>query len=84
MAKKDTHYRFKVTGKLSFPLDMLRYDRCFPEGSDDAAQIGYTFEPDRRKSEIQTITLIGLSRPTDARWSSFLWSVVANSVEELY
>lgn len=28
-----------VTGKLAFPIDMLRYDQCFPASEQDAIKI---------------------------------------------
>lgn len=33
-----------ITGRGSFPLDMLRYDRCFPASEIDANAIARTFE----------------------------------------
>jgi len=71
---------FKVRGFGSFPLDMLRYDSCFPQNSNDAFRIG---DPDN-KEEITLVHYWGHRgwRPTFDRWKSFLWSVDPNSVYE--
>ena len=31
--------RFQVTGRMAFPIDMLRYDACYPDSERDAAII---------------------------------------------
>lgn len=59
--------RFIVEGRGPFPVDMLRYDRCFPHDSADASQI---LEPrERRKVTLTTDS----PRVTPARWRSFGW-----------
>jgi hypothetical protein len=30
---------FTVTGSMSFPLDMLRYDACWPSSQDDVGEL---------------------------------------------
>lgn len=66
-------------GKLGFPLDMLRYDSCYPATSEDATRIGMTL---RREpcpwllDEPHTIELTGPRSPTAGRWASFGWDVV--------
>lgn len=77
---------FEVTSKYPFPLDMLRYDGCHPAGSDDAATIGYSFDPQERVRDRAPyrVKLIAYHErrfwePTAARWSSFMWSVVRDS-----
>lgn len=66
---------FTVEGAGRFPLDMLRYDSCFPLRQEDVSRI------DDRNRERVTVKLAmyhATSKPniTDARWSSFGWSVV--------
>lgn len=80
---KQRLYEFAVTGKLTFPLDMLRYDCCYPAGSEDAAKIENSFDGFAHHKEFQTIKLIGQHRPTEGRWSSFSWSVDPKSIREI-
>jgi hypothetical protein len=69
---------FYVRGRGSFPLDMLRYDSCWPATSEDVAKI----ESDVR--EPRTIKLMTAGNPhavpTVGRWSSFLWSASLQDV----
>jgi len=65
--------RFTVIGKLGFPLDMLRYDSCYPADQESVAQI-YDSIVDRDYKKPYRVTLLG-SGPTVARWKSFLWKV---------
>lgn len=62
---------FTVTGSNEFPLDMLRYDRCWPATASDASAIR------RAAGAARSITLqsIGFSSPTIKRWESFGWTV---------
>ncbi|KRT69414.1 MAG: hypothetical protein XU15_C0011G0096 [candidate division NC10 bacterium CSP1-5] len=72
---------FQVTGLGSFPLDMLRYDECYPRTERDTALIDQSFQE-------ANVQYIGLERiltdeakdPTFDRWKSFLWAVVKNSI----
>lgn len=70
---------FEVSGKYSFPLDMLRYDCCFPARSEDASMILRTQESDFFQSNpvIRLVKYHETKVPilTDARWNSFGWSV---------
>jgi hypothetical protein len=63
-----------------FPLDMLRYDHCYPADSDDVARIHRSV--DRRPNEPETgrITLhqrhpSKVHQLTPGRWASFGWVV---------
>lgn len=63
----------KVKGSGSFPMDMLRYDQCFPATEDDSYEM-------TRASSVREITVKAWSdRPfsafTPARWHSFTWSL---------
>lgn len=64
-------YRFKVKGVGRFPLDMLRYDSCWPASEEDAGRIGDTFDGVGKK----VIELAGINKPATDRWNSFLWDV---------
>ncbi|MBI2405420.1 hypothetical protein HYV22_04595 [Candidatus Gottesmanbacteria bacterium] len=63
---------------FEFPLDMLRYDYCWPATSDDVLKI----------ASPSIGCVIGLRRsvayktdfPTSGRWESFGWTVVLDSV----
>ncbi len=60
-------YLFKVQGEGSnFPVDMLRYDQCWPRTTDDAiALVSFPRE----------ISLVSHSKPTPDRWLSFGWKI---------
>lgn len=63
---------FTVTGRGSFPLDMLRYDQCFPFGPDDVANMDVG-----QRREVRLVHY-GEQRhwePTKDRWASFGWVV---------
>lgn len=63
--------RFKVAGDRPFPMDMLRYDECFPSNSMAAESL-------QSGSGNREIELFSPNRmnPTPGRWSSFGWTVV--------
>ena len=65
-------HEFTVTGSLAFPIDMLRYDRCWPESGADAAEIEASLSRSERRSF--TVRLVSINYPTPARWDSFCWS----------
>jgi hypothetical protein len=76
-------HRFQVTGFGSFPLDMLRYDGCYPATSEDAGLIQEHLDrnismADRDKTPITLTHINGQAKwaPTAGRWESFLWKVV--------
>ena len=76
--------RFTVRGFGQFPLDMLRYDGCFPRNSADAASITDSLDPASRsvEREVELVRYFSGSRQTapasaltPARWRSFGWTV---------
>lgn len=68
-------HTFNVTGPGPFPLDMLRYDSCWPATeARDSHAIGTTFTARREKGNF-TIHLTGIREPTVGRWESFGWKV---------
>ena len=77
--------RFNVVGSISFPMDMLRHDRCFPSTSGDAAVI--TDSVEEYTQGTKTVTLITYHESklrtgiTDGRWMSFSWPVDPNSID---
>lgn len=71
---------FTVEGGGPFPIDMLRYDQCWPrsEGEDSRA-IEQSFPQGRRVTGARyRVTLVthASNRPTGARWESFGFKVV--------
>jgi len=76
-------YRFTVEGRLQFPLDMLRYDACYPSDSEDVHAIHATMDVKSRIEQSSRgvpfrITLVTrYPGPTKERWSSFGWRVVS-------
>lgn len=65
---------FTVIGGGAFPLDMLRYDNCWPSGPDDAGKIADSIELKTGRREITLRTNL-MSVPTASRWNSFGWKV---------
>ena len=63
---------FTVQGKSNFPLDMLRYDLCWPASEQDSYIIGLSHSEVRSERPYR-IHLKGLKPPTVARWNSFGW-----------
>ena len=64
-------HTFKVRGKGSFPLDMLRYDACHPVRPEDVDSLTEILGDEPR-----TVTLNSNHPPTVKRWASFGWKVV--------
>lgn len=71
---------FTVAGRGRFPVDMLRYDECFPVNGDSAAAIGVTREEEGRSAPVRKVRLLTrrASGYTAARWASFGWTVLEN------
>lgn len=85
-AVKRVLYRFKVTGNTAFPIDMLRYDRCFPASARDAGLITSAMTYDNNGA--LTVDLLTYQErkhwmPNSARWKSFQWEVHPSGVEEV-
>ncbi len=63
-------YKFTVSGGGFFPIDMLRFDECWPANPSDS----YKIEEAR---ETRTVDLFTHRRHiTLKRWESFCWEVV--------
>lgn len=64
----------EITLSYPFPLDMLRYDGCYPKNSDDARKIEDSIE--QHPTERYTVHVCQHSQKkldpwTDDRWKSF-------------
>lgn len=71
---KEIRYEFTVKGRDLFPIDMLRYDCCWPKTeTNDSYNIAASYE--RGNRAMREVTLIGLKDPTVGRWHSFGWEV---------
>jgi hypothetical protein len=66
-----------VNGRGSFPLDMLRYDRCVPLESIDCERIDDVEYTERRTVRLVRYSEQG-SKATAARWSSFGWTILTD------
>ena len=68
-------FKIKVQGAGHFPLDMLRYDGCYPDTSTDADLIDNSRHQGKR---IVTLRMVDFNPtgPTVARWESFTWKVI--------
>jgi hypothetical protein len=68
---------FEVTGTGEFPLDMLRYDGCYPVRQPDVSQIEATFRRGNHVSRTvrlaRRVDAAHRTDPTVARWWSFGW-----------
>jgi len=67
---KPTHITVTVSGKGSFPTDMLRYDTCYPATSRDASAIEDTFRNPTAPWSIN-VTRPNTRYFTVGRWESF-------------
>lgn len=78
---------FYVVGDGIFPLDMLRYDNCFPASTDDCNRIGLSIlKPYKKTHTIKLVRLVdarGYNPPTEGRWASFGWEVQAEVYGQL-
>jgi hypothetical protein len=72
--------RFAVVGKGTFPLDMLRYDKCCPATEPDTYTIGRI--SGERKVDLERFSREPRRGPSFARWESFGWKVVEITYED--
>lgn len=65
-------YEYTVTGRGSFPIDMLRYDQSWPSTeSGDSLAIINSFLRRRGYNLEYSVTLTSIAEPTEGRWESF-------------
>ncbi len=74
-------YEYYVTGRGTFPYDMLRYDSCWPATGVDASKMDTDFLPPAHRLHSRSIKLRSYKTPTIDRWSSFTWSVGTENLE---
>lgn len=75
-------YKFTVTGHGPFPFDMLRYDKCYPDTSEDVVKMD---KPTPRLGlDPRSVNMSSTAgAPTAERWSSFGWTVNALSARRI-
>lgn len=66
-----------VEGRGTFPMDMLRYDRCFPASELDSSIANM----DGHRALILCRRSESSPDPTKGRWNSFGWDVIETYVE---
>lgn len=82
---KFNRYAFEVVGRTRFPVDMLRYDACWPADAESAGAIEASLDPTQRGERPPVgwrvkLTSSGETPPTEARWASFMWRVDPTTV----
>ena len=78
---------FKVKGSGTFPVDMLRYDTCYPKDSRDALRIGGLEGSDEVGVKSIVYLQINHGRKNDAhitpeRWKSFGWEAITARLDD--
>lgn len=75
-------YTFTVAGSGIFPIDMLRYDSCYPVDTESANAINDSIDQETRFKGTRSFRLRGELPfgPTIGRWNSFGFNV--SDVEE--
>ena len=73
-------HTFAVRGSGNFPIDMLRYDGCFPAYEIESRLIAMQADAGEDFFEQRTVTLCKVTErvwePTTSRWRSYGWDVV--------
>lgn len=68
MTKEPKLHLFEVRGSSYFPMDMLRYDKCWPAKE--------TESPLLRGTDQRAVLMASHKIPTPDRWASFGWEVM--------
>jgi hypothetical protein len=71
------YHEFAVHGVGRFPIDMLRYDSCFPTDQESALAImdSNKIGKDHKLIRLSSIQDNSNWEPTKGRWESFGWRV---------
>lgn len=76
--------QFTVKGHGEFPLDMLRYDQCWPHSGGSVGSIERSARDlgGELEREVILVRRVDDKRrlPEEGRWKSFGWQVVTGSV----
>lgn len=71
-------HKFEVVGQTVFPIDMLRYDSCYPETTKDAENVVKSFNPEDRTMKSVALVCVTTNRhwrPAADRWRAAGWMV---------
>lgn len=68
--------QFTVSGRGTFPIDMLRYDRAYPASEQEAGKIERSFQRGQTGMYNVTLKTSDPTAPTVGRWESFNFNVV--------
>jgi hypothetical protein len=80
-AKRKIQFIVKAPARESFPIDMLRYDACYPACNSMAVEHISMSLSMKRQDKLDcypdgwVVTLISDHEPTVGRWESFGWTV---------
>lgn len=69
-------YKFTVNGNKTFPLDMLRYDACWPADSETIDSISISYRDREDYTTPRSARFLSTRKPTEGRWASFSWPVI--------
>lgn len=71
-------HTFKVIGRGAFPLDMLRYDECYPTRGQDVDML----DPSSDSDEAVQLRAVHHRtwEPCAGRWESFGWEVTSHEM----
>jgi len=77
-------HTFIVVGQGRFPIDMLRYDQCFPNSEYDSSQIADSVRHiGKRIVTLSAYTSLKNWQPEFERWKSFLWKIEKHEVYKM-
>src|SRR3972149_6629544 len=66
-------YTATFQGSGAFPVDMLRYDQCWPRIESEMPKLAM-HHSDRAYFEVRTVTVSSYKPFTERRWESFGWT----------
>jgi hypothetical protein len=75
---------FTVEGGGTFPIDMLRYDACYPASEADSYATEWNVGDGLRRVTLKhrvTKDECLNHYPTEDRWKSFTWNIVPGSIQ---
>jgi hypothetical protein len=82
---KQYAHTITVKGSGQFPVDMLRYDCCWPITESDSHQIMLNPNDDPAYFNVREVRLTRMAhrhwQPTEGRWKSFTWEVTDHSYQ---
>lgn len=74
--------KFRVRGSYPFPVDMLRYDACWPATETDSFLLHGVIEAVSPVKVVEITLATYAERSTPGRWESGLWKVTNHEVRD--